>query len=313
MKILNTANARIIDPLLTNHLRGYTHAERVGHILFPKVPVLVRGGKRIEFGKESFRLYNTRRAAGSATKRIQFGYEGKPFSLEQHALEGKVPFEFMAEADKVPGFNLGQRAVNVVSDVISLDTEYLAATRARDAANYDANHKVVLAGADQWDDAASDPKADIKAAKSAIRATCGHYPNVMVISPKVFEALDDHPKILEKFKYTSSDSITVEMLAKYFDVDRVVVGKSVYADETNNDEFADLWGLDVVLAYVATNQDVEVPSYGYTYQLEGFPIVEEPYSERNAKSWFYPVTDELSPELVGAEAGFLIQNAVSGA
>jgi hypothetical protein len=41
------------------------------------------------------------------------------------------------------------------------------------------------------------------------------------------------------------------------------------------------------------------------------PIVEEPYQDRNIRSWVYQIVDEVSPVIAGADAGFLIQNAVA--
>ena len=99
------------------------------------------------------------------------------------------------------------------------------------------------------------------------------------------------------------------MLAKYFDVDRVAVGKAVYADD--NDDFVDVWGKNAVLAWVPPQaSNWGEPTYGYTYQLEGMPLVEEGYWDKGTSSWLYPYTDEWSAELVGPEAGFLIQTAV---
>lgn len=310
---MRTSEARVIDPILSNHARGYRHPEHVGHLLFPRVGMPVRGMKRIEFGRESFMLYQTRRAPGAATKRIEFGYQGAPVALDQHSLEGKVPFEHLQDAARVPGLDLAQRAVNTVLRSISLSLEVAQATKARDANAYDANHKLALAGADKWSDpAASKPRTDVTAAKEAIRSSIGVYPNTMIMGPKVFTSLQDHEAVREQFKYTGRESITKEMLAAYFDLERVEVGKAVYLPEGADAaaDFTDAWGADVVLAYVPVGEEaIEVPSYGYTYQLEGTPYVEQPYSERNAKSWIYPVTDEHSAELVGASAGFLIQGA----
>ena len=311
---MSVAQARVVDPILSNHARGYSNAEHVGHLLFPNVGIPLRGMRRLEFGKEAFRLYQTRRAPGGATKRVQFGYDGAPIALEQHALEGKVAWEHMEDAAKVPGIDLGRGAVNMVLDVINLTREVHQGSQARNAASYDDNHKLALAGAAMWSDysGASNPHGDMTDAKEAVRATIGRYPNTAVIGPKVFNALQEHPALKEKFKYTSSESITAEMMAKYFDLAKVGVGASVYLpeDAEDDDEFVDIWGNDVVLAYVPqANQNWQVPSYGYTYHLSGHPFVEKPYDERNAKSWFYPVTDEHSVELVGPAAGFLIRNA----
>ncbi|MEO5336876.1 MAG: major capsid protein [Magnetospirillum sp. WYHS-4] len=304
----NLEQVRVVDPILTTQARGYTNGQAAGIYLFPYTGVPKRAGKRLEFGKESFQLYNSKRAPGAATKRVNFGYEGEKFSLEQSSLEGQVPREHLEEA---PGIDMAGSAVRVVQGSISLEQEVDQATKARDAANYDANHKVALAGTSRWNDPDSDPKAIVKAGKAAIRLSAGRDPNTMVLGPKVFDALDDHPKLLEKLKYTSSDSLTEAMLAKYFGVDRVVVGKMVYWDPVAG-IFVEVWGRDAVLAWVppAGESNWMVPSFGYTYRLNGMPVVEQTYYDNNAKSWIYPYTDEWSAEMVGADAGFLIQTVV---
>lgn len=167
-------------------------------------------------------------------------------------------------------------------------------------------------GPNKWSDPSSDPAKDVKEAKEQIRRRIGRYPNLLTLSPVVYNALTEHPKILDKFKYTSSDSVTVEMLAKYFDVEKVIVGKAVYLDENANDDADanDVWGEDAILSYTSQRSDYRMPSYGYTYRLQGHPMVEKPYPERGVKSWIYPVTEEWSPQMTGTDAGFLFQSPV---
>ena len=45
MPQLTPAQARVVDPVLSNVAQGYRNAELVGDALFPFVPVLQRGGK----------------------------------------------------------------------------------------------------------------------------------------------------------------------------------------------------------------------------------------------------------------------------
>ena len=106
---MSGSQVRVVDPILTTHARGYKHADRVGGLLFPTVDVTVSAGKVIEFGKESFMLYNARRAPGGATKQVDFGYLGKPYELVQDSLDGKVPREFERDAAAVPGIWLVSR------------------------------------------------------------------------------------------------------------------------------------------------------------------------------------------------------------
>jgi len=306
---LNPGQVRVIDPILTNVAQGYAHPEAVGHVLFPRVPVRQRGGQVIEFGRESFKRYNTRRAPGAATKRLQFGYEGKPFALVQEALEGQVPWEFMQDANQVPGIDMGTEAVNEVMNILTLSLEIEQAEKATDANNYSTPNKVALSSGEYWDDydTPSDPAKQIRDYRETVRGIVGLRPNVMVIGAAGYAALTEHPKVQERFKYTSSDSITVEMLAKLFNLRRVAVGDAVYMQDDGT--MVDVWGNNGVLAYVPEQITTRrMPAYGYTYTLTGHPMSEEPYNERNQKSWMYPVTYERAPVLSGIESGFLIQN-----
>lgn len=314
MPQMTPAGARVVDPILSSVAQGYQNADLVFPFLFPIVPVGQRGGKIIQFGREDFRLYNTARAPGAATKRIDIGYSGASFALTDYSLEGKVPFELMQEANAVPGIDLGRVAVMKVQNVIQLGNEINAAAIATNAASYQAANKVTLSGTSQWSDQSSgvsNPSKDIQTAIEAVRAAVGKRANTVVLGPKVWAALKTHPLIIDRIKYTGRDSITLEMLANLWDVRRVVVGDAIYEDASG--ALADVWGKNVVVAYtdISGVADAGLPSYGYTYRLSGYPIVETPYQDRNAKSWIYPVTDSLAPVAASINAGYLISNAVA--
>ena len=309
MPQMSNQQVRVIDPILTTQARGYRHPGHVGMTLFPRAPVSVAGGQVLTFGKESFRRYNARRAPGAATKRIQFGYLGERFSLVEESLEGVVPRSHLRDASQVPGINLGQRAVRNVMNVLSLGLECDQADLARDPARYDNDHKVDLAGA-KWTDDANNPAKDIRVGEEVIRESIGMAPNTLVLSAKAFAAMRENLNVLDRFKYTSSDSVTAEMIAAMLDLDQVVIGKAVVTGE--GDAFSDVWGSDAILAYCAPDSgegaNMEEPSFGYTYAMEGHPLVEETYYADNNKSWIYPVTYERDPVLTGITAGYLLRN-----
>jgi len=307
--MLNPAQGRVVDPILSEYVRGYKQPQLIGTALFPRAPVAQYGGKVIEFGKEAFRLYNVKRAPGGATGRVEFGYEGKPYAIVPGALEAKVPREWMRDASQVPGINLASRAVNLVMRAMALSHEYECAQIAHGAGNYDSDHKVALASGSRWGDAV-DPITDINKGKEAIRSSIGMEPNVLEISASTWNKLKTNPKLLERIKYTTVDSLTIQMLANLVEIQNVVVGKAVVASGAD-DSFGDIWGNDAVLAYVSDNPSPnnEEPSYGYSYVIEGHPAVELPYWDANAKSWIYGVSDDVTPVLSGMTAGYLIQNA----
>ncbi len=313
MTQLSTSNARLVDPILTTVAQGYKNADFVGISLFPQVAVQQRGGKILSFSKEDFELYTTQRAPGGATKRVQFGYSGQNFALQSHSMEGVVPYELQQDASVVPGIDLGSMAVRRVQNIIGLRLEYEQANLATTAANYGAANKLTsLVGTSLWSDpTSSDPIGAVESAKDAIRQSTGRYPDTMVIGAQVMKALRQHSKIIDRIKYTGRDIPTADLLASLFGVRQVLVGNPVYTDQSGNS--VDVWGKNAVLAItdISGIADIGSPSYGYTYRLGGYPIVEQPYQERNQKSWIYPITDEVAPVMASSIAGYLISPAVA--
>ncbi len=312
----NLAQTRVVDPILSTMARGYHQRNLIGRALFPFAPVGQYGGKIIQFGKESFRLYSSKRAPGANTKRLTFGHDGVPYSIVPSALEALVPRERMRDASVVPGIDLASRSVSTVLGALHLEHEYSCAQIARNLANYDANHKLTLAGAAKWTSATSTPIKDVMAAREAIRASVGVYPNTMEISATTLAALQSHPDLVGRTSNTSVRTVTLETLRQVFLIPTIVVGEAVVADAA--DAFGDVWGNDTILAYVPESGldtagesyggDIDQPSYGYTYVIVGHPMVETPYYDNNPKSWVYGVSFDNTPALTGMVAGFLLQN-----
>lgn len=314
MSQMSTSQARAVDPILTAVARGYrSQGAAVADALFPIVGVGSRAGNIINFGPDDFKIVSTIRAPGTGTKRVQFGYAKDPYALVDHRLEALVPAEIQEEGLAVPGIDNIVIHIRKVQNMMALERENQAATLARNAANYGNNNKLTLTNTDRWDvaDAASDPFADILAAKEAVRGQIGMRPNVLTLGPKVLTALRSHAKVLDRLSTaTDRPPASLAQLMALFELDAIVEGAAIYHTGT---AFADVWGTDAILAYTtpASLADMGSPSYGYTYQLQGRPVVEEGYEDRNANSMVYPVADARKAVLVGAAAGFLFKTAVS--
>lgn len=307
---ITLGQARIVDPVLSNVARGFRDQMRAGFALFPAVPVLLAGGNIIQFGREEFRQYALRRSPGARTARIPMGYSGQPYALVQDALEVPVPREHMRDASRQPGVNLGTVATQKGMRTALNALEVEQANLARNTASYPAGNRVALAGGSRWSDAAVNPGTSIETGREAIRAAVGVYPNVAVLSARAFAAARQNPILLDRFRFTSAESVTTDMLARLWNIDRVVIGMSVTVDQA--DVPTDVWGTDVVLAYTAVGPvDNAEPSFGFTYEMEGHPLVEQAYWDASCKSWIYPVTYERVPVVAGGGAGYLIQTAAA--
>lgn len=307
MPQMNPAQARLIDPVLSTFAQGYSDPEFTGGLLFPAVPVDVAGGQVLEFGKEAFRRYSTQRAPGAAIKRMQTGFLGRPYALENHGFAGVVPVEIQRDALAVPGVDLGRRAMSGALAVVRRNLEAQQAAIALDAANYDANHKIALTGAGKWSDPASKPITQISDYREAVRSSCGRYPNLAHFSAIGWQAFINNPEVTDRIKHTQTGIVTEQIAAVLLQVDRVVVGKAIYADGA--DAFADIWGNSCVLAYTALgSKEKEEPSYGYTYTLKGHPAVMQPWYDPDTNSWIYPALYERLPVITQLGSAFLVQN-----
>lgn len=309
--------ARAVDPILTAVARGWRQPGGfIAPSLFPTVMVNARAGKIIRFTADDFKLYNTLRAPGANTDRVQFGRALGEFALLDHSLEGAIPVEIQEEALAVPGINEATTVIRQVQNIMDLGREKEAADIARNAASYPVGNKVTLTGTARWDTTTGTPLADVAAAREAIRVKTGFYPNVAVMPPKVIASLKTHPTIVDRMKYTNPNVPTLDLLQGLMEIPRILDGSSVFLADggsVTTPSFTGVWGTDVVLAYVDVTglAGRGSPSYGYTYQLNGYPIVETAYPGRNEKTMYYPVTDVRRPYLTSADAGYLITTAVS--
>lgn len=317
MSQLTLAQARVINPVLTAIAQGFKQNDLIGAALFPQVPVSLRAGNIITFGKEDFMQYSGLvRAPGSATKRVQLGYAGSPFALLDYSLEGSLPIETLQESiADANGFSIdgASLAIMKVQSIMALRLEIAQASLATTLGSYPAGNRITLSGTAQWNDytGVSDPAAVVETGKEVVRAATGKRPNTLVLGPVVFARLRQHPRVRDQFKYTDKSGINIEMLKEFFGVANVYVGDAVQA--TDAGVLSDVWGKHAILAYTetATVGDLGAPTFGYTYNLDGYPLVEEPYYDRNSKTWYFPVTRSEAPVIAGSSAGYFIQNAVA--
>jgi hypothetical protein len=117
----------------------------------------------------------------------------------------------------------------------------------------------------------STPIEVIDAAKEDVSSVTGFDINTMVIGKQVFNKLKNHPEIVDRIKYTSSNVVTAELLARYFGVDQVLVARSIVnkAKEGQTKNIAYNYGKGILLVHAAPNPGLLTPSAGYTFSWNG--------------------------------------------
>ena len=305
--------ARVVDPVLTTTARGYRNASHVWPYIFPPVPVEQRGGRIIEFGAEDFLEMDIERAPGADIAEMNVGWSSDDYACRQHALMGKVPIEQVEEGMAVPGINAGMIATDKTLAVVSLQIEIKAAKLITPTTM--SGRTEALAGSAQWDHADSLPAAAVTAKRKQIRRGVGRNADCLTVGEDVHDGLINNKDMIDRIKHTNpavGDVINEEVLAKYFNVKKYVVGMAQKGTKGN---FTNIWGNIALLHFsdVTPLASMGSPSFGYTYRLNGYPMVASPYWEERKRSWLYPVITEDTPVLVGKDAGFLWTNVVSNA
>ena len=120
----------------------------------------------------------------------------------------------------------------------------------------------------KWSDYTnSTPIQDITNAITAIARGTGYKPNVLVLAPDVFNALKNHPNIVERIKYTQKAVVTEDMIAGLFGVDKVLVPWAVVntAEEGATDNVEFIISGKALLAYASPSPSLYKPSAGYTF------------------------------------------------
>lgn len=298
------SNLRIVDPVLSQLAVGYTNAEFVGEQLMPIVEVDKEGGKIPKFGKDAFKLHNTERALRAKSNRINpDGIDDVTVVLDEHDIEYPIDYREEQEA----AFPLQQVAVNVTNEVIQLRREKMIADTAQSQATYANGNKIVLKGAAQFTDPKSDPIGVIEDGKEAIRTKIGRRPNTMIIGASTYKALKNHVQLLDRIKYSMKGIVTAELLRDIVEIPNIVIGEAIYSDDRG--QFADVWGANIVLAYVPLKRDGQQrtpyePSYGYTLRKKKNPVVDT--RTEDGKIELVRTTDIFKPYLLGVDAGYLI-------
>lgn len=296
-----------INAYLSEVARGYGNNSFIAENLFPIIDSEKEKIDIFQFNKEAFQLYDTERAIRANSNVISpKGFSKHTATLAEHDLAYPIDYREEDEAEKV---KLQLHATNVVTEGLKLKLEKQCADLAQDPKNYATENKIALSGTSQFTNDASDPLKVVNDGKDAVCGKIGKDPNTLVMGQEVWQALKQNKTLKDLIASSSNKIITLDLLKEFFEIENIVVGRSIYADANNN--FARVWGNNIILAYVPklTSRTEYDPSFGYTVRKKDALQIDE-YQKEGNKVKYIRATDIYTPFLVGAEAGYLISNAV---
>lgn len=302
------SNLRAVDPVLTNLALGYSNAEFIADQVFPMAKVSKEAGKIPKHNRQAFKLGKTERALRAASNRLDpEGRKFIDFSLEEHDIA--VPMDYR-EADESDDLDVQAANTFLAQDNLLLRREKIAADLAFNPVNFDAANKVTLGGADKWTAADSNPIEQIREGASKIRQAVAKRPNSLLLGATAYDALSEHPKVLERLAYSQMGVLTPQLLAAILKLDRVIVGDAIYTNDDDTANF-DVWGDSALLFYSrplgpSGKRSVFEPSFGYTAFKKALEV--DKFVEQGGKIENVRATMIYKTLLVGADAGYLISD-----
>lgn len=176
----------------------------------------------------------------------------------------------------------------------------------------------------QWNDANSTPIEDIRAGKTIVLQRTGFEPNTLVIGQQVYDALCDHPDIVDRVKYGQTASrglaqIDVSDLEALFKIGRIFVMKSVEntakQGQTNSHSF--IGGKKALLCYSTPAPGLMTPTAGYTFSWTGYLGASNTghriskFRMENLKSDRVEIEMAFDQKLVSADLGYFFTTVVA--
>lgn len=235
----------------------------------PMIPVDSKSDTYYTYTKNDwFRDEAQIRADGAPTAGSGYGLSTATYSCDVFGFHKDIGPQAMANAD--PAINLDREATLLVTQRLLIRAERQWAADMFVTGIWGTS----TTPSNLWSDYnASNPIGDVRTGKRTVLVNTGFMPNTLVLGYDVYIALQDHPDLVDRIKYTTSDTVTREVMARYFEVDRILVAQSVYATNLEGETAAYdfVQGKHALLAYVAPSPGLLTPSAAYTFVWRGIP------------------------------------------
>lgn len=322
------------DPILTNLSVGFKDQSLYGDQLFPITPVSTQSGRYRVFDRSDWVIFEDRREPGTVAREVRGRkWSEDTFRTFEHALQGAVHDEENQQLTSQGGLadpafggalQIDPHAdqTKLLTRAILLKHELKASTLIRDAAQYPGGNTVTLAGAQQWDDytggvaSTSDPVAAILTGMRKVWSLTRRYPNVLAIPTMGMSYIENHPRVVDRFKNFRLTQPDAFRLLTGFE-GKVVNVDSVYNSANNIDATAsitDFWGKDVWLGIVDPSPGLLTMTFGKTFAQvypNGAIRPTDRWREEDRKADVIRVSMKYDLKIVSNVAGYLIKTAFS--
>ena len=240
--------------------------------VFPSIPVTKQSDRyytydRGDFNRDEMQL----RAPGTESSGSGYSIDNTPtYFADVYAFHKDVPDQIRANADSVLQLDREATLYNTHKALIKKEAIFTANYLQTGVWSTDTD----LTGVEWNDPVNGTPIEDIRSAMTNQQRSTGFRPNTLVLPRTVFDALIDHPDIVDRVKYgTQSDVSTVGVseLRALWKIERILIMDAIINSADKGQANAhDFFTPDVaLLCYSAPSPGLMVPSAGYDFNWSG--------------------------------------------
>lgn len=322
-----------IDRALTNISVKYMQdtSNFIADKVFPSVGVQKQSDRYFQYLKEDwFRDDAKERAMGAESAGGDYDVDNTPtYFCKKYAFHKDVFEEDRTNADSP--LTPDEDATEFVVDKVLLNKEnnwartyFKAGIWGQDlTGGTKAQKDATTADTVQWDDYSySDPIKDISDLATNMAELTGRRPNTLTIGRRVYDALRQHPDILDRIKFTQKGIITMDLLAALFDVERILVANAIQntANKGQSADMSFIMGNHALLTYTPPTAKLKTAAAGYTFVWKGLMgsnalggrVNRFSMPELGIGTERIEVEMAYDMKVVAADMGAFISNAVKG-
>lgn len=323
-----------VNQPLTNISIAYMQKQSnfVATRVFPNVPVQKQSDRYYQFDRGDFnRDEMTVRAPSTESAGGGFKIDNTPtYYAPVYGYHKDLDDQIIANADSM--LSLDSAAVQYVTHKALIKREVQWATNYFAASVWTNDFTGVASGSGtdtfvQWDQAASTPIEDVRAAKTTVAESTGFDPNKFVLGRHVFDDLVDHADVIDRVKYGQTSGspamASASTLAQLFEVEEVLkagaiknTGNESTTFEGNNSH-SFIMGKHALLVYAAPAPALMMPSGGYTFSWTGYTGAAADgqrilrFRMEHIKSDRVEIEMSFDQKLVAADLGYFFGSAVA--
>ena len=250
-----------VSTLLSNLASDHSARVRrslIGPLLFPRIRVGRPSGKYAVFSAEDAFKVPDVAMAGERSQAPEFATSGemKSFATARFGLKSFINHDDLEFMDGP--FRLWERRkTEMLTGKLELAQEKRIADRVYALSNRSRSlGGAGVASSNKWSGASDTAGGDPHAAITEAIGKLVYRPNLMVLPEVVFDAIEFHPRLLDKLGEANMiKKVDESTLSKLFRIDRVVIakGKADFAKRKAGKDvtLSGIWGENVVLAYAS--------------------------------------------------------------